>query len=115
MIIEAGKLRDLIRIERPLGDTAFDSAGTASWELVAEVWAELRDMLPSRGERLAQGINVATRPSRVRIYFREDVEPSMRVVLGARVMQITTTPAELGRREGLEFMVEEYSSAGNSA
>ena len=32
-----------------------------------------------------------------------------------RVAQIATVPAELGRREGLEFMVEDYSTAGNPA
>jgi len=37
----------------------------------------------------------------------------MRFVMGYRVMQIVAGPAELGRREGLEFMVEDYTSAGN--
>lgn len=47
--------------------------------------------------------------------FREDVTPDMRFVFGARVMQIVAGPAELGFREGLEFMAEEYRPAGNPA
>ncbi len=39
----------------------------------------------------------------------------MRFLIGNRIMQIIAGPAELGRREGLEFMVEEYSPAGNAA
>src|SRR3546814_9150042 len=69
-------------------------------------------MLPSRGEKLADGINVASRPARVRMRFRTDVTPDMRFVIDGRVMQIIAGPAELGHREGLEFMVEEYCPAG---
>ena len=123
----ASRLNRFVRIERPLPDTSFDGAGSGTWELLAEVWAEIVDMIPSRGERLADGINVATRPARVRIRYRTDITNAMRVVVGARVvdgevdystariMQITTLPAELGRREGLEFMVEDSTSAGGAA
>ena len=30
-------------------------------------------------------------------------------------MQIVSPPAELGRRDGLEFMVVDYNTAGNAA
>lgn len=111
-MIDARRLDRRVRIERPVPDTSLDGAGSGSWQLVEEVWASVQDMLPSRGERMAEGVNVASRPARVRMRYRADVSPSMRIVMGARVMQITSLPAELGRREGIEFMVEEYSSAG---
>lgn len=111
----ASRLDRRIRIERPVADTSLDGAGSGTWALVAEVAAEVVDALPSRGERLADGINVATRPARVRIRYREGLNASMRFVMGARIMQITAGPAELGRREALEFMVEDYSTAGNGA
>ncbi len=111
----ASRLDRRIRIERPVPSSSFDGAGAGSWALVAEVWAEVRDLLPSRGERLADGINVATRPARVRIRYRTDVLPSMRFVVGDRIMQIVAGPAELGRREALEFVVEDYSTAGSGA
>jgi head-tail adaptor len=83
--------------------------------LVTEAWVGIKDMLPSRGERLADGINVATRPARLRMRWREGMTSDMRFVLGSRIMQIVAGPAELGRRDGLEFMVEEYSTAGSGA
>jgi len=39
----------------------------------------------------------------------------MRFVMGPRIMQIIAGPAEFGVRDELEFMVEDYSTAGNPA
>jgi len=113
--LDPGTLDRLITIERPVADDSLDGAGSGSWAKVADVWANVQDALPSRGERLADGINMTSRPARVRMHYREDVSGSMRFVLGSRIMQIVSGPAELGRREGLEFMVVEYSPAGNTA
>jgi head-tail adaptor len=120
-------MKDRVRIERPVADTSLDGAGSGSWDLVQdEVAAEVEDMLPSRAERMAEGINVASRPARVRLRYRDDIKPSMRFVMGAtvvdevvdyssaRIMQIIAGPAKLGR-DGVEFIVEEYSPAGNPA
>lgn len=115
MTLDPGLLDRRIRIEEPVADGGFDGAGSGNWVLVATVWASVTDMLPSRGEKLAEGINVSARPSRVRIRFRKGITPNMRFVMGERIMQIVAGPAELGRREAMEFMVEEYQPAGNPA
>ena len=123
----ASRYNKRIRIEQPVADTSFDGAGSGSWAKLADVYAEVLDTLPSRAERLADGINVAARPARVRIRYRSDITAAMRFVLlrwdsvmaawvpDDRVMQIASGPAELGRRESLEFMVEDFTSAGNAA
>lgn len=111
--MNAGDLDRLIRIEQKAEDNTFDGAGSEPWQLFAQAWAQVQDMLPSRGERLADGLNIATRPARVRIRYIEGVKASMRIVMGDRIMQIVSAPAELGRREGLELMVEDYSTSGN--
>lgn len=115
MTLDPGTLDRRIRIERPITDESFDGAGSGTWEHVITVWANVQDALPSRAERLGEGINIASRPARVRMRFREGITPAMRFVMGDRIMQIVSGPAELGRRDGLEFMVEDYSSAGNPA
>lgn len=102
-------------IERPVPKSGILGAGSGGWETVSKAWANVQDVLPSRTERLADGINVATRPARVRMRFREDITPDMRFVHGSRIMQIVSGPAEIGRRDRIEFMVEDYSSAGNAA
>ena len=115
MKLDARKLDRRVLIQRPVPDDSFDGAGSGQWVDVATVWANVEDALPSRAERLADGINVASRPARVRMRHRSDVTSSMRFVVANRIMQIVAGPAELGRRDGLEFMVEEYSPAGNGA
>jgi head-tail adaptor len=113
--LDPGTLDRRIRIERPIADNGFDGAGSGAWEPVVTVWASVKDALPSRGDKLAEGINMSARPARVRMRFREDITPDMRFIFGSRIMQIVSGPAELGRREALEFMVEEYRPAGNPA
>jgi len=104
-----------VRIERKLASTAFRGAGKETWELLDTEWVELRDILPSRGEQAAGGMPVATRRARLRMDWRSDVLPDMRIVAGDRVMQIVSGPVELGRRAGLEMLVEDYSSTAKPA
>lgn len=120
----SSRLDRRVRIERPQADNSFACAGSDDWLPVDEVAAEVRDALPSRGERLADGINVATRPARLRIRHRPDVTAAMRFLLlrwqddawiVERVMQITAGPATVGTRKWSEFMVEDYSTAGGGA
>lgn len=110
----ASRLNRRVRIERPLTDEALDGAGSGTWAEVATVWAEVQDMPPSR-ERMADGLNIANRPARIRMRYRSDVTAAMRIVWGSRIMQIVAGPAELGFREAIELVAEDYSTAGNPA
>lgn len=114
--MKAGKLDRRINIERPVPGEGLNDAGSGTWAPVAtKVWASVVDVPPSRGERLVEGITISARPARVRMRYRDGITTDMRFVMGARIMQIVSGPAELGRREALEFMVEDYSPAGNPA
>lgn len=116
----ASRMKHRIRIQQPVADDSLDGAGSGNWStLQDEVSAEIEDMLPSRGERMANGINVASHPARVRMRYRTDIKASMRFVditdgADGRVMQIIAGPAYLGRNM-VEFMVEDYSTAGSTA
>lgn len=83
-----------------------------SWSELATVWANVKDMIPSRGERLADGVEIANRPCRVRMRYRSDITSAMRLQIGGRQLRIITQPAELGRREGLELLAEELTTEG---
>jgi head-tail adaptor len=125
--VRLGRLDRRVRIEKPVPNASFTGAGKGAWEKVADTRASIQDALPSRGERLADGLNATTRPARVRMRYRADLDAAMRLVLlrfdsltnawvpADRIMQITTVPAELGRRDGIEMMVEDYRPAGNAA
>ncbi len=116
---KASRYNRRIQIERPVAKSGILSAGSGTWEPVGKpIAASVVDVLPSRAERLADGINIATRPARVRMRFRTDVTASMRFVMTKpfhRVMQIVAGPAEVGVRDEIEFIVEDYSTAGNAA
>lgn len=109
----ASKLDTRIRIERKV--VTYDPHyGTeqVNWTEFACIWAEVKDILPSKAERLADSIQIGRRPARVRIRHLPGLSADMRVIIDTRVHQIISGPATLGRREAMEFMVEEHSSAG---
>ena len=109
----ASKLDTRIRIERK-AVTRDAQYGTEvlTWAPFACVWAEVKDILPSRAERQAESIQIGRRPARLRIRYLAGLAADMRVIIDSRVHQIISGPATLGRREAMEFMVEEHSSEG---
>jgi SPP1 family predicted phage head-tail adaptor len=111
----AGSLRSRITFQQKLVPEGLTSAGKEGWVPVVTVRAEVRDVLPSRSERLSEGMTIAARPARIRMRYRTDITSDMRILHGNRVMQITAGPAEIGNREALELMAEDYSTAGGDA
>lgn len=84
-----------------------------TWALLAVVWCGVQDELPSRSEAVEQGLAMSTNRARVRMRYRSDIDSSMRFVImrpGAMTYQIIAGPAELGNKEGIEFMAERMSS-----
>lgn len=108
-------LDKVITFVRAVPSDDFDGAGSETIETVATVRANVQDTLPSRAERMADVVNIAARPARIRCRFRDDITADMRIIYGSRTMEIVSGPAELGRREGLELMAQDYSTAGNAA
>ena len=84
----------------------------AAWDPVATVWAQVQDVLPSRADRAAEEITLSHRPARVRMRWRDDVTQANRLEIDGVPMRIVAGPAMLGRREGLEIMVEQLSTEG---
>lgn len=93
---------------------AKDAVGAQAftWTVLDTVWAERRDQSPSRSEAMRTGLEQRRDQVRYRIRYRSDVDSSMRVDDDGQVLQIVGGPAELGRREYLEFMAERISPAG---
>lgn len=112
--MKAGKRDRRITILQKVEGTADSELGTPTIVYLpfATVWAEVQDVLPSRGENIAEGINIARRPCRIRMLYMPGISSEMRVEYGDRTLRMITEPAEMGRREGLEFMAEELSSEG---
>lgn len=82
--------------------------------LLATVWANVQDILPSRAETTVQGgLELARNPTRIRIRWRADIDSSMEVDIWRPVPvthKIIGGPSEIGQKEYLEIMCEKLSS-----
>lgn len=92
-------------------DTNFNTE-IKSWLPVAEVWAEIQDVLPSRSEGVLNGTIVTSAgQTRIRVRWRRGITSSMRVRIlhpDQRDLEIVAGPAEFGgNRAYLELMCEE--------
>jgi head-tail adaptor len=88
----------------------------ATFNSLARIPAQVQDQLPSKAESTDNGLRQAKRIARVRIRYVAGITSAMRFVLHGEsdvTMQIISQPAEIGRREWLEFMAESYSTAAS--
>lgn len=114
-MITGGQLDRRITIQRPtvVEDPEFGPV-PGPWETVfARVPAQVWDTLPGTAERNGQAINMSERPARVRIRYLRGITSDMRIIVHNEVdtiHQISAGPAEIGRREWVEFTVKEFSS-----
>ena len=81
-----------------------------AWALLAVVWCEIQDVLPSRSESVEAQINVSKNPARWRARHRTDIDSSMRIVVDGTIYQIVSGPASIDSKKYIECMIEEYSS-----
>ena len=84
-----------------------------TWIRLAEVWAQVRDVLPSRSESVRTGVDLARNQVRIRMRWRADLDSSMRIVVHGGndlIYQIVGGPAEVGRQEALEMVCERWTS-----
>lgn len=94
-------------------DAAF-SSNVPTWRVVDTFHAEVVDQAPSRSLALRQGIEGASLQVRVRVRYSAKLATSTRkrIRFGARVLQVVAGPAEMGRREFMEFLAEDSTTVG---
>jgi len=108
-----GSLNTRCRIEYPVIAAGDYGEPVTTWALLAVVWASVQDALPSRSETVREGLTVARNQTRWRARYRTDVDSSMRIIINRppeTIYQIVGGPAELGKHEGIECVLEKYSS-----
>lgn len=110
-----GKLDTQVRVERPVQTTDPDFGGNAgaTWETVITCWAGITDITSRMQEETKQDLRLLKRPCRVETRYLPQIDATMRLVVldrDDRILQIVSKPAEIGRKEGLEFMAEDYTA-----
>lgn len=110
----AGALNTRCRIEqRSVTQDAVYGTELVTWTTLATVWCAVQDELPSKSEAVKQGLAVASQRARIRMRYRTGIDSSMRIVIiraTESTWQIVGGPAILGNKDGLELVVEKYSS-----
>ncbi len=111
--MQIGNLDSYIRIERKqVTNDANYGSEQISWVKYYEGWAKLTEITPKMQEETTESARILKRPCKMVIRYITGVNATMRVVLldrSNRIMQIVSDASEIGRKEGLEFMLEEYS------
>ncbi|MFZ4539205.1 head-tail adaptor protein [Propionivibrio sp.] len=84
-----------------------------TWTTLATRWCSINDMLPRRGEAVSNTLAVNVNRSRIRMRYCADITSSMRFAISRpteAIYQIVSGPAEIGIKDGVEFIVEQVSS-----
>ena len=107
--VKAGELRWPATIERrAVTRDSATGAEVVTWSTLATVRVQLKES-PTANEAVDGGVNTYARPSRVRMWYRSDVNTTDRLNLGSgRLLQICGV-AELGYRQGLELACKEWA------
>ena len=88
-------------------------APETSWVTFGTYWCNIVDVLPSREENIRNGIQTTKQRVRLRIRYAPralTITPAFRVVImrqTEKTYNIIGGPAEVGDRDGIEFMLEE--------
>ena len=79
--------------------------------------ARRMDDRPSNTESVSNGLRLSYKPGVLYIRYRPDIRSNMRVVMhdeNDKLYEMSSEPAEIGRRKWLEISVREYSTNGVS-
>lgn len=112
--MRGGDLDRRITIQRPATVETEWGPQEGGWEdVVARLPAQVWDNLPSQSESVQGGLRLANRPGRVRIRYMRGLSSDMRIIVHDeedRICEMSSEPAEIGRREWTEFTIQDFSS-----
>jgi len=113
--VNAGSLDRRVTIEYKVvtQESTFGTDVITWTTLVSRAFAQITDSLPSKSESMAGDLQIGSSRARLRMRYLAGVKSDMRVIVHGssdRTYQIVAGPAEIGRREAIEMMIEEYTS-----
>ena len=89
--MRAGRLRDRVRVERPVSTQRSSGAETITWSLVAVVWAQISPNSVRQRERLTGNMVLADMDALINMRWSpiiEDVNAKWRIVHGTTIYNI---------------------------
>jgi SPP1 family predicted phage head-tail adaptor len=112
--MRVGKLDRYIRIEqKSITEDPDYGAGLETWTTYKHAWASIEDVTTKMQESTNSDLRQLKQPCRVMLRYDSNIDVTMRIVMldrDDRILQIVSQPAEIGRREAIEFMAENYNA-----
>jgi head-tail adaptor len=112
--MQIGRLDRYVRVEKKqVTNNADYGTETIVWVEHVLAWARVTDVTTRMQEETEQNLRELKRPCRVMMRYDNTITADMRLVMlddDNRILQIVSAPAELGRRDGLDFFAEEYGN-----
>ena len=106
-----GKLDRYVRIEQKqvVKDPDYGSE-SVTWVTYKNAWASILDVTTKMQESTNSDLRQLKQPTRIQMRYDPTIDVTMRIVVAdtGRILNIVSQPAELGRREAIEFMAENY-------
>lgn len=109
---DAGAANRRAKFEKLVTPETLNSYGEVvpAWETVRTVWASKTEVpLWASAEVRDTPLTQLRRPARLVTRYFADIDSTMRVTISGRRYQILSL-TELGKREALEMMIEEFST-----
>lgn len=105
-------------------DPVYGTYEEGDWSDVATIMARVQDVLPGRGEKIADDINMSNRPARIWLHHRDGLHSGMRIILRGRgpdeadrTLNIISGPADVERsgfRREIQFLAQQLSTQGEA-
>jgi SPP1 family predicted phage head-tail adaptor len=111
--MQIGRLDRYVRVEKKQVTNNPDyGTEVVTWVEHVLAFARVMDVTTRMQEETEQNLRQLKRPCRITMRYDKTITADMRLVMlddDNRIIQIVSSPAELGRREAIDFFGEEYS------
>ena len=114
--MQIGKLDRYVTVQHKVVKRDEDyGSEIVTWDVYKCAWAQITDITTRMQEETNNDLRLLKQPCKVLMRYDPGINATMRLVLpdrDNRVLQIVTKPAEIGRRQAIEFTCEDYSENG---
>lgn len=105
--MQAGRLRQRVRIEQATETRDAFGATLQSWEELATVWAEVLPQVGAEGFATDSAVERTVQSYTITIRYRRDMTTKMRAVWNGKTMDIEKVADPTGGRRTLELEAKE--------
>ena len=109
--MKAGLLRYRVEIIRRVKEKDSAGASVFAWRVLAKVWADVRHL--SGRETMKHDVLSSSVRASVRIRWREDITPDMRVKIGGKPYAIRAVIPDAAKRVFVDLVCESLPNESN--